>query len=141
MVNYSIAKIYKITGPKDSSQCYIGSTVQPLHKRYIDHKAGYRSWKSGRCPDNITAYKIFDSYGIDNCKIIELEKCNITTRSELLQREQYYMDQYQSSCVNARPAYLEPHARLTARQVSSKRFEEKIAARLKLWKETHAHLY
>jgi len=135
MSNFANAKVYKIIGPDDCDDCYIGSTIQDISKRHKGHISAYRSWKAKKCPDNIASYKLFDQYGVDNCRIIVLEDCNVSTRSELLQREQHYIKE--NKCVNNRPAYLTPEER----KMASKRFEEKVAAKVKLWKETHPHLY
>jgi len=123
MANFAHAIVYKIIGPKDTDDCYIGSTVQELQKRFKGHISAYRSWKAKKCPDNITSYKIFDQYGVDNCKVILLENCNVGTRSELLQREQYYITQHK--CVNDRPAYLTPEEKKLGINDLKRRLQQK----------------
>jgi predicted GIY-YIG superfamily endonuclease len=41
---YKESKIYKIIC-YDTELCYIGSTTQPLHKRFYQHKSAYKIWE------------------------------------------------------------------------------------------------
>ena len=97
---YSKAKIYMITD-KNHNECYYGSTIQSLSKRYGQHKEHYLKYKNqtnenGKCKYN--SFKIFDKYGFENCKIILVEKVNCETKEELHKKESEYIQNNQ--CVN-----------------------------------------
>ena len=94
---YQNGKIYKIVD-NGYNLCYYGSTCQPLTKRLSTHKKDYRRYKDGRKERPITLCKIFDEYGIDNCKIelVELFACN--SKEELHKREGEFIRD--NECVN-----------------------------------------
>ena len=96
---YKNAKVYKIIADVDDSLVYIGSTTEYyLSNRIGGHRCHYRKWKSGKKESYMTSFELFEKYGIDKCKIILLEKCNVTSKDELRQREQHYIDSI--DCVN-----------------------------------------
>ncbi len=101
MVNYSNGKVYKIEPivEHDDGDIYIGSTTKTyLSQRMDTHRGDYKRYKEGR-HHFITVYKLFNKYGVENCKIVLLESCqNITTKDELLSREHYYIKTLK--CVN-----------------------------------------
>jgi len=68
----SIGHIYMIITPLDNSFCYIGSTLNRLHKRFEGHKSEYK-YKYG----NFSIHKYFDKYGIENFKIIKIKSYNV----------------------------------------------------------------
>ena len=94
---YQNGKIYKVVD-NGYNLCYYGSTCQPLTKRLSTHKKDYRRYKDGRKERPITLCKIFDEYGIDNCKIelVELFACN--SKEELHKREDEFIRD--NECVN-----------------------------------------
>lgn len=99
MVNYSNGKIYKIEAlDGDDGDIYIGSTTKKyLSQRMDSHRSNYKSWLNG-IGTKISAYDIFDKYGIDNCKIYLLEKVNCKSNDELVAREGFYVKSM--TCVN-----------------------------------------
>ena len=100
MVNYNNGKIYKIEPicEHDEGDIYIGSTTKDyLSKRMVAHRYGYNKYKKGKS-HLITSYKLFDKYGIENCKIYLLESVNANSRDELEAREGHYIRTLQ--CVN-----------------------------------------
>jgi len=86
--SYSNGKIY-IIRTKLSDECYIGSTIQPLKKRYNDHKN-----------DGSNSKILFEKYGYDNCYIELLENYPCENKTELRKREGEYMKMYWDKCVN-----------------------------------------
>ena len=78
--------------------CYYGSTCQPLSKRLSTHKQDYHRYKDRRKEIPITLCKIFDEYGVENCKIelVELFSCN--SKEELHKREGEFIRE--NECVN-----------------------------------------
>lgn len=90
MPNYQNGKIYKITSPS-TDKIYVGSTTQPLCKRFSDHKSIFNTGiiKSSSA---IIMYK--------DCQIELIEECPCNTKRELEHREQYYLDLYRENIVN-----------------------------------------
>ena len=87
------AKIYKITDNKNNNK-YIGSTCQSLKNRLSKHKCAYKRFLKGIC-GNIKSFIIIKN---NDYKIELLEKCNIKTKPELLERERFYIEN--NECVN-----------------------------------------
>ena len=87
------AKIYQI---KDNSnnKVYIGSTCDSLNHRLSLHKSHYKRFLKGLC-NNIKSFEIIKN---NDFKIELLEKCQITTKEELLERERYYIQN--NECLN-----------------------------------------
>ena len=96
MPDYQLGKIYKIWNNTYTS-CYIGSTVEPLSKRMTKHRSDYKRWRQG-VSTFVTSFKLFDDYGIENCKIELVENFPCNSREELLSREGYH--QRVSECIN-----------------------------------------
>lgn len=93
---YSNGKIYIITDI-GYNICYYGSTICNLSKRFAGHKTQYNEHKINN-KRYVSVFKIFDEYGIKNCKIelVELFPCN--NKTELLRREGYYIKN--NDCIN-----------------------------------------
>ena len=90
MVNYQNSKIYKIIDI-GGNMCYIGSTTKDyLSKRMTEHRNHYSQWLNGK-PGNVSAFQIFDTYGVENCRIELIELCPCNSRDELRQREGHYI--------------------------------------------------
>ena len=90
MVNYQNSKIYKIIDI-GGNMCYIGSTTKNyLSKRMTEHRNHYSQWLNGK-PGNVSAFQIFDTYGVENCRIELIELCPCNSRDELHQREGHYI--------------------------------------------------
>ena len=99
MTNYSNGKIYKIEPINgEDGDVYIGSTTkQYLSQRMTAHRTKYKSFLNGKyC--NVTSFKLFEKYGVENCKIILLELVNANTKDELLAREAHHIKSV--ACVN-----------------------------------------
>ena len=65
MVDYSKGQIYKIWD-KSFSKFYIGSSVQPLCKRFQKHKSDYQKYLKGEC-NYVSVFELFDEFGVENC--------------------------------------------------------------------------
>ena len=84
-----ISGIYKITNIKNN-KVYIGSSIN-MHERKLDHLSALKRGTHG----NICLQRAYNKYGIDSfcfevIEIIHVEKSN----SELLSREQFWLDTY-----------------------------------------------
>lgn len=94
---YSNSKVYKMVNGIDK-HIYIGSTTQPLSKRLNDHKIFANTRKPLRVHNH------FNRIGWETVRIRLIENVHCKNREELLQREQYYIDELQPS-LNRRNAY------------------------------------
>ena len=95
--NYKNGKIYKITDLA-YTKCYYGSTVEALSRRFAKHRHRYRIYTEGHNMKMFSSHKLFDEFGIANCKIelVELYPCD--SREELARREGHYIKS--NPCVN-----------------------------------------
>ena len=101
MVNYNNGKIYKIESicEHEEGEVYIGSTSKEyLSQRMEYHKRDYNNYKKGLTSKTMTSFKLYDKYGIDNCRIILIELVDADSKEELLMREAYYIRNIK--CVN-----------------------------------------
>ena len=96
MPDYQKGKIYRIWD-KNFTKCYIGSTVEELSKRMTKHRDKYKSYLQKATYFN-TAFKLFEEFGIDNCKIELLESYPCNNRSEIEAREGHHIRN--EECVN-----------------------------------------
>jgi hypothetical protein len=103
MTNYQNGKVYMIEALNgEEGDIYVGSTAkQYLSQRMTFHRLSYKYWKEGKA-DYVTAYDLFDKYGIENCSIILLETCPCNTRDELRSREGFHIRNLE--CVNKKMA-------------------------------------
>ena len=99
MTNYSNGKIYKIEPINgEDGDVYIGSTTKKyLSQRMTAHRTDYKRFLNEKGA-NVRSFKLFEKYGIENCKIILLELVNANTKDELLAREAHYIKSV--ACVN-----------------------------------------
>ena len=100
MSDFKLAKIYKIIplNQDDESDVYIGSTCKPrLSQRLTKHRGNYKQWKNGKY-SNVTVFKLFEKYDIDNCQILLLESYPCSNKDQLRKKEGYYIKAI--PCVN-----------------------------------------
>jgi hypothetical protein len=103
MVNYANSKVYKIEAINaidGDTDIYIASTTKfYLSERMVCHRRDYIQWKNGNPKiRNITSFYVFDKYGVENCRIVLLEKFPCTSRDELHARESLFIRSLK--CVN-----------------------------------------
>lgn len=93
MPDYTNGKIYTIRHP-DSEKYYIGSTCQPIHKRFNGHKTKYIN--------NILnpTSKILFELGVNDCYIELLENYPCNNKEELNKREGELIRLYKNNLVN-----------------------------------------
>ena len=89
--------IYKISSP-DNKLSYYGLTTNNIFCRLNSHINQYRCYKNGSTTNSCASYIIFDAYGIDEIKIELIEKHTNITINFLLERERYYITNF--DCVN-----------------------------------------
>jgi adenylate kinase family enzyme len=89
---YQKGQIYKIVDV-GYNLCYYGSTINRLCQRMATHREHYKNGSY-----NCTVKQIFDTYGLENCKIELVENFPCDSRKELEAREGFYIKN--NSCVN-----------------------------------------
>ena len=95
---YSKSKIYMISD-KSYTERYIGSTVETLSARMAKHRNHYRHYKNG-LERPISAFLIFDKFGIENCVIELIQEVPCETKEQLRRIEGEYIRKME--CVNKR---------------------------------------
>ena len=98
MPDYSKGKIYKIWD-SGFNKCYIGSTCEELSQRMARHRIDYIYCLKGT-RHYLYSFKLFDEFGLDNCKIVWEEDYPCKNRQELISREAYHIRN--TDCVNKR---------------------------------------
>jgi hypothetical protein len=101
MTNYQNGKIYKIECVNgEDRDIYIGSTAkQYLSQRMEKHRTSYKLWKEGKS-SYVSAYDLFDKFGVENCSILLIEVCPCDLKDELRAREGFHIKNVE--CVNKR---------------------------------------
>ncbi len=103
MSQFLNSKVYKLINSIDDL-IYIGSTIQPLSKRFADHKANAK-YKPG------PVHRHFNNIGWDTVRIILIETVICYNKDQLNQREQHYIDLLKPE-LNKKSAYTDcPHGR------------------------------
>jgi len=97
MVNYNEGKIYKIESTLGNMVYYGSTTKKRLCDRMTKHRGDYKCWLKGNA-GLVMSYKLFEEYGLENCKIILVENCPCESKDELKARESYYIKNFE--CVN-----------------------------------------
>jgi len=97
MTNYNNGKIYKIESSLGNMVYYGSTTKQYLSQRMTTHRSDYNKWLNGK-HGLVMAFKLFEEYGIENCKIILVENCPCESKDELSSKEAYYIRNFE--CVN-----------------------------------------
>jgi hypothetical protein len=98
---YAKAKIYKVVD-KAYTMCYYGSTTQQLSRRMNCHRDHYKLFCEGRFGRRLSVFDIFDTRGVDDCKIELVEECPCDSKEQLNKREGFYIQS--NECVNKRIA-------------------------------------
>ena len=117
---YHGGKIYKIVD-NAYTECYFGSTIQPLYKRWMEHKRGFVSGKK-----LYSTSILFNKYGIENCKIELVEAYKCENKEELNKKEGEYIKK--NVCVNKNRA---------GEQMTQKECYEKYKGKKKEYQEAN----
>ena len=139
---YHKGQIYKITDVA-YTECYYGSTIEPLNKRMVHHRHRYINRDNGKetCIRSVNA--LFDKYGLENCKIEWVEDYPCNSKKELARREGFYIQN--NACVNKNVAgRTSEESREATREKTNKRMSEyykKNADRIKAYQKEHGLKY
>jgi group I intron endonuclease len=82
---YDNGKIYKLWS-LETNEIYVGSTVQPLHKRLYEHRS-----KARQTPCSRVIYQEMNSLGIDSFSIELIEDYPCKSLNELHRREGHWI--------------------------------------------------
>ena len=127
---YQNGKIYKITD-NAYTECYIGSTTQPLCNRMADHRKKYKAYKIGTgC--YVSVFDLFDKYGIEHCKIELIRDVPCERREQLGRMEGEYIKKIK--CTNRK---IEGRTRKEYRDEYYETKREKVAEQCKRYKEAN----
>ena len=91
---YKNGKIYKIVD-RINGNIYIGSTIQPLNRRLLQHEYDYKLKQKGEINYSVTSFDIIENQNF-YIELIENYPCN--NRYELELRERFHIDN--NICVN-----------------------------------------
>ena len=80
---YNNGKIYTIRCRTDNDLIYVGSTTQPLHKRWFEHKIRFNKDEY----NHRILYRKMNELGVDNFYIELYENCKSNSKEELNRRE------------------------------------------------------
>ena len=116
-------RIYKITN-NVNDLVYIGATIQSLHNRFLGHKRDYKRYGLGK-KTYVSSFDLFDSYGVNDCKIELIKEYQIFDKTQLRTYEHLWLYQYKNKIINKVPAFSIP--RLTQRFNYYKNQEESRA--------------
>ena len=92
---FNKSMVYSIRTPH-SELYYIGSTTQPLCKRFVNHKSQYKVYQIGK-GHFITSFKILE---LGDAYIELLEEVNCENRNQLEKREGELIREHKTNCVN-----------------------------------------
>lgn len=88
-------RFYRIVSSA-GEECYIGSTTQPLWKRYSGHKTDH---KRGR---GIASCAIFTKYGVDTCSIVLISEQEME-KAEAMREERRLIEECPMAMNKLRP--------------------------------------
>ena len=94
---YQNGKIYRIVSA-DYSKCYVGSTCEGLSQRMARQRYMYNQHTNRGKESYRSANKLFEEFGVDNCKIELIEEYPCNNLMELLKKEGEHIQKY--NCVN-----------------------------------------
>jgi hypothetical protein len=97
MTNYNNGKIYKIESTLGDKVYYGSTTKQYLSQRMTYHRNHYNTWLKGKA-GLVMAFKLFDEYGLENCKIVLVENYPCNSKDELAAQEAHYIRNFE--CIN-----------------------------------------
>ena len=81
MVNYNNGKVYKIITNDPEAPCYVGSiTKRYLSQRFDTHNSCYNRWTKDNSIHMTMSYRLFEEYGVENCKLFYLNCVHLTRK-------------------------------------------------------------
>lgn len=84
--SYKNAKVYRIWSLL-GDKIYIGSTADTLSNRLGNHKSSYKRWLKDNNRQYTYSFKLFEMFGVDNCKIDLEHNFSCNSKAELKSEE------------------------------------------------------
>jgi len=132
MPDYQKGKIYKIVSiiPELEGRCYVGSTIQPLAKRWGLHKKDCKR-------KNANIQQTLKQYGVENFKIVLIELFPCNSKEELTGREEYWIRKLDSvkSGWNCHYAKQNIEGYKEKREVWIEKNKDKLRKNMKIYRE------
>ena len=91
-------KIYRIICNSHPEIQYVGSTLNALSKRWVQHKGYWKNWVEGKYKTTCSIYEYFSKYGIDDFQIILIKNYEVVDKQHLSSYEQLYINKIK--CIN-----------------------------------------
>lgn len=130
---YHNSKIYKLISDH-TDKIYIGSTVQPLHKRKHGHIKSYQLFKNKQI-QYVSSYELIDLGEID---IILIENIKCENREELHAKERHYIELNKELCINLKiPTRTTEEKKQNRRELQKNHYKNNI----EIIKEKHNEYY
>ena len=131
-----VGRIYRIEYNEDPDIRYVGSTFQPISKRWQDHKDGFKQYLNEKFRE-IAIFPYFKKYGIENFKILLIKEYDVSDKKHLLSYEQLWMNKIK--CVNRQATFTIPFLQKIKQKGIMKDYykanKEKLAKKLKKYYE------
>lgn len=128
---YFLGSVYKITNDVNAD-IYIGSTKQSLSKRFAKHK---RACERHFHIQN-KLYCAMETIGVDHFTIELIEEIRCSSREELLQVEQSYIDRL-NPALNTNRAYLSPEQKAEANKLSCREWRQRNSERAREYRRRY----
>jgi hypothetical protein len=128
MPDYKEGKIYTIRSP-NTDKYYIGSTTQPLHKRFYKHKKTYENGTN-----TTTATLVLEYVG---AYIELLELCSCNSRDELSKREGELQREHKDKLVNKNTASITPEEFKEYQTKYHQENKERLAIEMKKYRDNN----
>jgi hypothetical protein len=128
-MDYKNGKIYKITSDS-TDKIYIGSTCQPLYKRFGEHKKRYKYFLNGKCGKTTS----FELIALGDVIITLIEDYPCERKEQLHARERYHIESKKDICVNK---YIPTRTQKEYQQTYYQENIDKIREQQKNYQETH----
>jgi hypothetical protein len=132
--------IYKIVPDNHAEgDIYIGSTKKSLCYRKHTHTNQYKQYKNGIITNKYcSSYKLFDKYGIDNCKFIEVKSIRVTSIDELHIEERKFIEN--ERCVNIKMPHRTKEENSNTRKMYSNSLRKMIEEFKEFKQENEQHM-
>ena len=92
-MDYKNGKVYRLVS-STTGKHYVGSTTQPLHKRFYYHKKDYMMWKEGK-REYLTSFDLFEEGEVE---VFLVEDFPCERKEQLHARERHWIETLE--CVN-----------------------------------------
>ena len=125
---YANGKIYKIISLDYPDKFYIGSTTKTLDQRWVMHQSDAKRPQKNRC----FVYQTLNEMGIDKFAIELVEDYPCDSKSELHQRESYWIKSLQPA-LNSRNSWVSEEEKKSKGREKAARYRVKNRDKMKVY--------